>query len=185
MSTKVTIEAQPMRNMYAGSKKPRTELVDRLTTRVPYQLRAHMKTVAAWPPFGYRTQTQMYTVCILEFIRLQPWNHGLAWRQSGRADPETPLYHLHLEPLIFAGDDFTGLTPKVAKKAAEGKQITGLDIKENVLSAASDAGVNQATFTLTFLWWVALYKHRINGVMEPLYQAKGSQVRNEEEYQAG
>lgn len=148
-----------MRHMYTG--KVRTELVSKLTTRVPYQLRAQMKTIAAYPPFGYRTQTQMYSMCMIDFIKERPWEHGLKWRQSARANADFPLFHLHLEP-----------------QEVTGQNVTGMALKDRALELAEEAGVNQATFTLTFLWWVALHKHPIkdDAIMAPLMLAPGALV---------
>ena len=147
-----------MRHMYTG--KDRAQLVSKMTTRIPYELRSQLKAVTSWPPFGYRTQTQMYTKCLVDFIRLKPWaTAGLNWRGSSRADQVTPLFHIHLEPTEVSG-----------------KEITGPEIKDRALELAEEAGVNQATFVLTFLWWVALYKHPIDGTMDALMNVKGANV---------
>lgn len=150
---------QPLRNMYYGEE--RTELVAKLTTRVPYQLRAHLKTVAAWPPFGYRTQTQMLSSCLVDFIRLRPWDRGLRWRHSYRASPEYPLYHAHLEPIEVTG-----------------QRVSGIELKDRAMEIADEEGVNQASFALTWLWWIALHHKRIGSdeIMAPLLAAKGAIV---------
>jgi hypothetical protein len=152
-----TPEPQIQRHMYTGVD--RSALVSKLTTRVPYLLRNQMKVVASYPPFGYRTQTQMYSKCLVDFIKDRPWERGLKWRQATTATMETPLYHLHLEPLEVTG-----------------KQVTGLELKNRALELAEENGVNQAAFTLTFLWWVALHKHPFDDpkIMEPLLQVKGA-----------
>jgi hypothetical protein len=155
-------EPQPMRHMYTG--KDRTELVSKLTTRVPYQLRAQMKAITSYPPFGYRTQTQMYTRCMVDFIRDRPWESGWKWRQSSKADAENPLYHLHLEPQALVGQDGTQ------------QEVTGSALKNRVLELAEECDVNQASFTLTFLWWVALERHPIPGLVESLMTVRGAAV---------
>ncbi|MFG6488247.1 hypothetical protein ACG04R_16290 [Roseateles sp. BYS78W] len=150
---------QKMRHMYTGEE--RAELVSKLTTRVPYQLRAHLKTVTAWPIFGFRTQTQMFSQCLVDFIRLRPWEAGLKWRQSYKASPEYPLYHMHLEPTEVTG-----------------KLVTGVELKDRAMEIADEEGVNQATFALTWLWWIALHHKRIDNddIMAPLMAAKGAVV---------
>lgn len=61
-----------------------------------------------------------------------------------------------------------------------GTTVTGGDLKKRALELAEEAGVNQATFTLTFLWWVALHKHQIDDprLVAPLMEAKGAEPEN-------
>lgn len=148
-----------MRHMYPG--EDRKEMVAKLTTRVPFELRNQLKVVASWPLFGYRTQTQMYSHCLVEFLRERPWEHGLKWRHSVRASVDFPLFHAHIEPTEMTG-----------------KQVLGGELKARALELAAKCGVNQSTFALTFFWWIVLHKHPLESpaLMEPLMTVKGAVV---------
>jgi hypothetical protein len=156
----IQVGPQLMRQMYKGDEQ-RADVVAKLTTRVPYQLRSHLKTITSWPLFGYRTQTQMFSKCLVDFVRERPWEQGLQWRQSYRASPEFPLFHTHLEPTEVSG-----------------RIVTGVELKDRALELAAEADVNQATFALTWLWWIALDHRRIDNeaLMDQLMTAKGSVV---------
>lgn len=118
----------------------------RMTTRCPIILRDYLKRVSSDPSLPYRTYTQMASLCLEEFLSLlaNDATKSLKFVRGRGLREGTSLVHTNTETLVCP---------------ATGESVSGLSLYAKAEATAKSRDLSMASFTLTFLLWMATKKH--------------------------